>query len=200
MQTPRPTIRPRRCNIRKGGCGNLFTPRRAIQPLCGYECELKGAALALVRKAEKVKAQDRQATKQAKERLKTRRQWLDEAQAAFNRWVRTRDAGNACISCGRKHQGKWNAGHYRSTGACPELRFEPLNCHLQCEPCNTYLSGNLIPYRLALIGKIGTDLVQWLEGPHDPKKYTIDQLREIRDRYRRLGRELERAREMEAVA
>ena len=123
------------------------------------------------------------AIKARKEAAKPRSKWLEEAQVAFNAWIRARDAGKGCVSCWT-HNGKANAGHYLSIGARPELRFEPDNVHLQCERCNTYLHGNLIHYRQELIQRMGIDRVEWLEGPHDPKKYTIDDLREIRDHYR----------------
>jgi hypothetical protein len=86
---------------------------------------------------------------------------------------------------------KANAGHYLSTGARPELRFEPLNVHLQCEQCNTYLSGNLINYRVGLIQRIGLAEVERLEGPHPPAKLTIEDLRAIRDDYRRKLKEMQ---------
>jgi len=41
-----------------------------------------------------------------------------------------------------------------------------------------------------LIEKIGLERVEWLEGPHEPKKYTIDELKGIRDLYRRKLKEL----------
>lgn len=77
-----------------------------------------------------------------------------------------------------------NAGHYLSVGARPELRFEPLNVHLQDERCNNYLHGNLIAYRIELINRIGQDAVDKFEGKHPPKKYTIDDLKTIKETYR----------------
>ena len=94
-----------------------------------------------------------------------------------------RDAGSNCISCGKKCK-KENAGHYRSVGSCPELRFEPLNVHLQCEYCNTYLHGNLINYRINLIKKIGVEKVEWIESNHDPKRYTKEQIEELKNIYK----------------
>ena len=94
-----------------------------------------------------------------------------------------RDKNLLCISC-QKPPKKRNAGHYRSVGACPELRFEELNCHMQCEHCNTYLSGNLIEYRKNLILKIGVEKVEFLESKHEPKKYTIDEIKEIKAKYK----------------
>ncbi len=98
---------------------------------------------------------------------------MKEAQTIFNTWIRLRDKGNLCISCDKICK-KENAGHYKSVGGFPELRFEPLNVHLQCEYCNTYLHGNLIEYRKRLIKKIGLEKAEWLEKKHDPKKYTIE--------------------------
>jgi hypothetical protein len=86
---------------------------------------------------------------------------------------------------------KANAGHYLSTAARPELRFHEHNVWRQCEQCNTYLSGNLIPYRANLIQRIGLPAVEALEGPHPAAKWTIDDLKAIkadyRDRLKEIG-------------
>jgi hypothetical protein len=134
-------------------------------------------------------------TKAARDRLKTRSEWAKEAQTAFNAWVRERDYGEPCISCQRHHKGQYHAGHYRTVGACPELRFEPLNCAKQCSVCNLHLSGNLIEYRINLVKKIGAEKVEWLEGPHEPKHYTVEDLKAIKKEYSRKARELKKARE-----
>lgn len=109
---------------------------------------------------------------------------MREAQTAFNAWVRMRDAHLACVSCGRMHGGQWHAGHFVSTGARPELRFDEANVHKQCQPCNTHLHGNLVLYRAELIRRIGLAEVERLEGPQQPKKYSVADLRAIRDEYR----------------
>ena len=114
-----------------------------------------------------------------------------EAQAAVNRYVRLRDAALPCISCQRHHAGKWNAGHYRSTAAAPELRFDLDNLHKQCEPCNTHLSGNLIRYRVGLLDRIGADRLAAIEGPHEPRKWTRDELIAMRQRFAAMAKELD---------
>jgi hypothetical protein len=78
-------------------------------------------------------------------------------------------------------------------GANPELRFEPLNVWKQCAPCNTHLSGNLVNYRLSLLQLIGDAQVEWLEGPHSARKYTVDEIKTIKAEYRALTRELKGA-------
>jgi hypothetical protein len=164
-------------------CKCTFEPRTSTQAVCCFGC-----AITLVRehkeKEQRKKAQiERKDHREAKQKAKSRGQWLKEAQTAFNAFIRKRDEGLPCISCG-SYTGKKNAGHYRSVGSCPELRFEPLQVWLQCEKCNSYLSGNLINYRIKLIRRIGADKVEWLEGPHEPKKYTIPELMAIKAEYK----------------
>jgi hypothetical protein len=47
-----------------------------------------------------------------------------------------------------------------------------------------WLSGNQAKMRQGLIERHGQHVIDWLEGPHEAKKYTIDDLRQIRDDYR----------------
>lgn len=133
---------------------------------------------------------ERREIKVRKEKLKGRAEHLKDAQTAFNAWIRERDIGLPCVSCGRHHNGQWHAGHYRSVGGHPELRFEPLNAARQCAPCNTHKSGDLVNYRIELVRRIGADAVAWLEGPHEPKKYTIDDLKALTALYRAKTKEL----------
>jgi len=140
-------------------------------------------------KAKKVKEQ-RKEKKEALERLKTNSDYKKELQVIFNKWIRLRDKGLNCISCNKPAK-KENAGHYRSVGGNPELRFEPLNNNLQCEYCNTYLHGNLIDYRINLIKKIGIKKVEWLEGKHEAKHYSIDELKGLKVIYRLKIKQLE---------
>ena len=108
-------------------------------------------------------------TRERKQKLKTKSDYLKEAHAAFNAYVRARDKDDACISCGNyvlndQIGGGWDAGHYRSTGSAPHLRFHLWNCHKQCVKCNRFLSGNVAEYRKGLIKKIGIEKVEALES------------------------------------
>lgn len=148
-----------------------------MQVCCSLECAYIYAKGLRVKK-------EREETKIAKEKIKSRSEHLKEAQAIFNRFVRERDILEPCISCGRHHKGQYHAGHYRSVGACPELRFEEKNVYKQCSVCNNYLSGNIIEYRKKLVDKYGIGLVEWLEGNHEAKHYSIPDLIEIKKLYR----------------
>ena len=166
-------VKTKRCKA----CKQPFPPSRPMQAVCSPLC----AAILAAANRERMQ---RKETRERKEKLKRRADWIREAQQAVNAWVRERDKDLPCISCGRHHQGQYHAGHYLSTGARPNLRFDPTNIHKQCQPCNTHLSGNLLNYRIGLIAKIGLEAVEKLEGDHATKKWPIDELREIRDTYR----------------
>lgn len=144
-------------------------------------------ALGRLRKRKKVetKAKDRETLA----KMKTRSDWLREAQQAFNAYIRHRDRHLPCVSCNVLSDIKQNAGHYRSVGSAPHLRFEPLNCWKQCERCNSYLSGNLIEYRKRLIERIGIQKVEWLESQNEVRKYTVDEIKAIKAEYKRLIKE-----------
>lgn len=116
--------------------------------------------------------------------VKPLRYFTQKAQQAFNQYIRTRDADSPCISCGRHHTGQYHAGHYLTTGAHPELRFDEDNCHKQCSVCNNHLSGNIENYTPKLIEKIGIERFERLMGVHALKKRTRDELEAIAKHYR----------------
>ncbi len=126
--------------------------------------------------------------RQRKADLKTLPQLTREAQTAFNAYIRARDADLPCISCGdftpMTRGGDYDAGHYRSIGANPELRFHEQNCNKQCKRCNGHLSGNIVNYRVGLLMKYGELVVAEIEGPHEPLKLVRQDAIDIRDRYK----------------
>ncbi|HDL2201950.1 TPA: recombination protein NinG, partial [Mannheimia haemolytica] len=111
----------------------------------------------------------------------------------FNKFIRLRDKDLPCISCGRHHQGQWHAGHYKTVGGNPELRFNEDNVHRQCSVCNNHLHGNIVNYRVNLIEKIGLERVEFLERKdHPPLKLTIEQIKDLIKVYKAKCKELER--------
>jgi hypothetical protein len=185
----RASLKPKKC----AACKTVFLPQRSMQKVCGPKCAADWSAKVAAQKAARANREERKSLREALEKAKARGTHLKELQAVFNQWIRLRDAGQPCIACGRYHQGQNHAGHYRSVGSCPELRFEPDNVHLSCQPCNVHLSGNLIPYRINLVKKIGLARVEWLEGPHSPKKLTLPEILEMKAEYRGKVRELKKA-------
>lgn len=183
-------------------CKEPYAPHNSLQRACSPACALTLVKRENERKAAREAKESRQWLRKQKELLKTKGEHTKEAQQAFNAYIRARDHGQPCISCdavlddsGLMTGSRIDAGHYRSVGACPELRFEELNCWAQCSRCNQHLSGNAVEYRIRLRERIGDDALAWLEGKHEPKRYTVDDLKAIKAKYRKLARELQKQRE-----
>lgn len=137
--------------------------------------------------------------KERKEKIKTRSDWIKVAQKAFNDYIRERDKDDGCISCGAplsKYDllgaigGSFDCGHYRSVGSARHLRFDERNAHGQCKKCNRYGAGRVTDYRIGLIKKIGLLAVEALESDNKEKKYTIEDLKEIKKTYQLKLKEL----------
>ena len=169
----------RKCKV----CKVEYAPQKMGQKVCSPDCAIS-LAVSERGKVEKVaKVRERKADAVKRDKLKSKAQHAKEAQTAFNAFIRQRDVDQPCISCGRHHSGQYHAGHYLSVGARPELRFTESNVHKQCAPCNTHLSGNSLSYRIGLLAKLGPRVVEWLEGPHEPRRDTIDSLKAIKAHY-----------------
>jgi hypothetical protein len=188
--------RQRKCKI----CGEPYKPFNSLQKVCSPHCALTLTAEDNARAERKQKAfmkkqakAERKLLRQKKEDLKTIGQLLGDAQKEFNKFIRTRDAGKPCISCGNTNPVKYDCGHYRTVGSCRELRFHPFNAHRQCSAnCNVNLSGNIIQYRIGLVMKIGAENVEWLENHHDYYQFTREDAKEIKQHYRSEWRRLEK--------
>ena len=197
MSIERKPARPKKCRV--ATCRALFVPSRMGQAVCSPACAMIDAPRHEPKARKALADIERAEIKVRKEKLKSRADHLREAQGAVNEYVRLRYAHLPCISCDSTPNdsdlmtgSRWDAGHYRSVGACPELRFEPLNIHRQCVKCNRNLSGNSVEYRIRLVQRIGEEKVSWLEGLHAPCKYTVEEIKAIKTKYRAMSKELKR--------
>ena len=59
------------------------------------------------------------------------------------------------------------------------MRFDQRNAHAQLKHCNRYMSGRAVDYRIGLIHRYGLEMVEQLESDQVPRKYEIDDLREM---------------------
>ena len=144
-------------------CREKFQPARSTQSVCSVACSIALQQKNRLVMSERLAIEERKADRIKLEGLRPLSYFAEKAQKAVNALVRYRDRNEPCISCGRFHDGKWNAGHYISRARSQALRYDLDNIHKQCEPCNTSLSGNLLEYRKNLIRKIGVDRVESLE-------------------------------------
>lgn len=197
MTIERKPAKPKKCRV--ATCRASFVPSRMGQAVCSPACAMIDAPRHEPKARKALADIERKEIKVRKEKLKSRADHLREAQAAVNEYVRLRDAHLPCISCDSTPNdndlmtgSRWDAGHYRSVGACPELRFEPLNIHRQCVKCNRNLSGNAVEYRIRLVLRIGAEKVAWIEGPHEARKYTVEEIKAIKAEYRAKNIELKK--------
>jgi hypothetical protein len=156
--------------------------------VCGPECAVALNAADKKRKEEKI-------NQVRKDALKSLSDLKREAQTVFNAFIRERDklSGYPCISSGRPLDWSGNqvdAGHYRSIGSASHLRFNELNVHAQSKLDNRYLSGNAVDYRIGLIKRIGLPFVEELESDHAIKKWTREELVELKLIYREKLKQL----------
>jgi hypothetical protein len=174
-------LKQKKCKV----CRCKFQPRSSLQVVCTPQCAYKWV---------KIKAEGVQRKKDAKRKieLKSKSQWLKEAQKQFNRYIRLRDELKTCISCGRHHKGQYHAGHFLTVKARPDLRFNEDNCHKQCSACNNYLSGNQLKYRVRLIRKIGLERVEALEFHGPALNLIVQDIQAIKETYRIKANELQK--------
>jgi hypothetical protein len=208
---------PRRLNMRKcKHCKSELPPVKAgdIWQKKGF-CDvdhmsqygIAKARLALKKKA----ANENKAHKQKKRELyRNDLSWQHkQTQKAFNKmrvlqelkWFADRGLEPECISCGKKNM-DWCCGHFKTVGASGSLRYANFNSSLQCNYyCNQSLSGNLNGtattrgYRAGLVVRYGSDeamkRLNWLdEHQADVKKWTCDELEEMRKGFNATIREL----------
>ena len=178
-------------------CRASFVPQRLGQAVCSPKCALATVEVQKAKEKKSLAQAGRRDIKVRKEALKTRGDHIREAQQAFNEFIRTRDqaAGHLCISSGKPLDWSGNAvdaGHYRSVGSAPHLRFDERNCHAQSKQDNRFLSGNAVDYRIGLIARIGQEAVDALESDQSVRKYTVEEIKAIKARYRAKTRELKK--------
>lgn len=192
--------KPRAC---KCGCRQKFIPRNSMQIAAGPDCALRLVQKKREKDERAAANEQRRATKEAKDRLKTRSDYMREAQVAFNAFIRERDKDQPCICCGLPLQsmingnvtihasgGGYDCGHYRSVGSAPHLRFDERNAHAQRKQCNRWGAGRAVDYRIGLIRRIGLAEVEALEADQSVKKWSADDLMRIRDEYRKKLKDL----------
>lgn len=178
-------VKPKKCRQ----CGNVFTPTYSTaQVCCSPICAMAYS------KAKEIKLEAKSWAKEKKERkeaLMSHSEWLKFLQVVFNTFIRTRDAEENCISCQRPLKGrKFDAGHFRSVGGNPQLRFNEENCFGQCVPCNRDKHGHLLEYRKQLVIKLGVEKVEYLENFNESTKLSIPEIKEKIKYYKEKTKQL----------
>tara|TARA_R110002012_G_scaffold262505_1_gene444811 strand:- start:16208 stop:16816 length:609 start_codon:yes stop_codon:yes gene_type:complete len=155
------------------------------------------------KKAQKAERAKHRADKEA---IKPLSKLKSEAQAAFNKYIRLRDYWEPCISCGKPKEvieadhgwkvgGCWDAGHFKTRGAKPQLRFNLFNVHKQCKSCNggggrfsAKAATVDAQYEANLIDKIGTDKVIQLKNNNNLVRFDAEYYRRIKKIFNKKAR------------
>jgi len=166
-------------------CREHFTPFNSLQKYClKDECVKVFVAELKEKEWKKRKAK-------AKAELTTVQDYLKIAQQVFNTFIRKRDHGKPCISCGKKLVGKFDASHYYNANNHWNVRFDEMNVHGACVECNQWKHGNLIEYGIRLEKLIGPDEFSILrEDAYKLRKFSIDELKGIIAEYKRKLKEM----------
>lgn len=166
-------------------CGDEFEPRNIGNTTIRTKRCLACIGIQNLSKIKKDKA------KKKKEELLTIQDHLKLAQGVFNKFIRERDKGLPCISCGKEIKGVTHASHYFSSGGHSNVRFDEDNVFCSCYSCNVAHSGNLLKYRIALIPKIGLERLEALETRSKQiKRWTIPELKQLIVTYKQKINEL----------
>lgn len=176
-------IKYRICKVKTCGKKYEVNPKYPLFPCCSFPCAIEYQSLLRKNKASK----DWKIKKaEMKSNLMTHKDWVKLFQITFNTFIRLRDKELPCISCGAIKCEEFHAGHYIAS-TYQYLRFNEKNVHKQCSRCNTHLRGNIIPYRIELINRIGLNEVELLENSrHMMLELSIPEIQEKIKYYKSL--------------
>ena len=175
-------------------------------------CFTPECAMAFAREKEdkKKRREFNKVTRERKEAIKTKPELEKAAQSAFNAYIRERDRGRPCPTCGKPEEvveiqqgwktgGAWDCGHILSVGSNPQLRFYSLNAMRQCKSCNggqkqAQRFGNdesiSEAYEAAAGARWGPGHMERLRADQVARKYSKAQLRRMPAIFRRKARQL----------
>lgn len=122
-------------------------------------------------------------------------QLIDSTKKVCHEYIRLRDKGKPCISCGTPWHQDFQAGHFYKAELFSSIKFHEFNINGQCPQCNLRKEGNEGGYRINLperIGKENFELLNELAALDKQTDFKWDRvaLIEIRSYYRKKIKEL----------
>lgn len=123
-----------------------------------------------------------------------RRLLIAKADRVFSIYIRLRYAENGeayCVTCGA--HGPWRGmqnGHFISRRKM-NLRWDEVNCNVQCKHCNETLAGNLSKYRTFIVAQYGQkELDRLMLTSKQVRKVRADEIQAIITKYEQEVRNL----------
>lgn len=115
-----------------------------------------------------------------------------------HKYIRLRDHGKPCISCGVSWSRDFHAGHWWKAELYSNLKFNEFNINGQCERCNLFLDGNFQEYANKIHTRIGRENKEDLEKQAEDYKgmdfkWDREKLKEINKYYREKLKELKKS-------
>lgn len=130
--------------------------KRAYSDYCAAHKPRKPLPRASIKKRVKVPTKK-------KPKAKTRSYYVKELDRVFSIYIRRRDDGKGCITCGVvKPWQEMQNGHYESRGKLP-TRWDERNCHSQCMACNLFKKGNYTMYAIEMLRLYGDGILYELQ-------------------------------------
>lgn len=185
------------------GCGSLELVRTYG---LGYSCGCYPKWLYSTKEGkEKVKRATLIATKDSRELKAEEERIKEETKLSYllvntrtvcHNYIRKRDKGKPCISCGTKWRPNFQAGHFYKAELYSTLKFHQDNIHGQCSKCNIREEGNLSKYAVELPKRIGLEKYESLnrlayKEKQSTFKWNREELKRIREKYKKLLKSLE---------
>jgi hypothetical protein len=114
---------------------------------------------------------------------------------ACHEYIKLRDKGKPCVSCGQPWNKEHQAGHFYKAELYSNLKYDEFNIHNQCVGCNIHKNGNEQKYRERILLRISTDELDRLD--RDAAEYKVmnfkwdrENLKQIRDYYKKKLKDL----------
>jgi len=147
------------------GCGKPLPPNwrtHGLGNMCCYPDWLLGteAGKLKIERATLKASKPRLELEKAKEETKRNKSLsalLINVRTVCHTYIKKRDYGKPCISCGEPWHKDFQAGHYYKAELYSTLKFNEFNIHGQCEGCNIRKEGNLSKYAVNLPKRIGVN-------------------------------------------
>lgn len=197
--------KPKPCKgigIAKGyGCGKITNNRKyGLGKMCCYPDWLLNSENGKIKlekarlKASKPRREFEKFKKETKDRENITT-LLKSVRNVCHKYIRLRDKGKACISCGMPYKENYQAGHFFKAELFSTIKFHEDNIHGQCEQCNLRKEGNESEYRIRLPKRIGiekfNELIKLAEfDKRTTHKWDRESLKQIRAYYNQKIKDL----------
>lgn len=139
---------------------------------------------------------EKKIVKHIRESLETKSQLESKLQREINTIVRLIDKQTVCISTQKPLNEKYDAGHFFTTKAHPELRFNLFNIYAQSVYANQYLSGDISNFLDGLSNIYGEEHKEYvlsLKTSYKPLKLSKQELQDYIVKARELVKALKKA-------